>query len=222
MNLIRITRRGGPVLAAAFLCAIVSAQQPSPTTHDLAQRVDRHHNALQSLKAQFSESYEGMGIKRVESGTLYLQKPGRMRWTYTTPSGKVFVLDGKTAWFYRDGDPQVQRIPAKQLDDLRSPLRFLLGHTQLEKEMNNLAFTTAPGGGFTLTGQPKGLENRVRKFAINVTPDGTITGIEIEEMDGALTRFSFTAQQPNVALPPDTFRFSPPKGIPIVDAPPPV
>jgi len=218
----RFLRRGGPLVTAALLCVCLQAQQkPAPSAKDLAKQVDHHYNTLQSLKAQFSESYQGLGIKRTESGTLYLQKPGRMKWEYTSPAGKVFVLDGKTAWFYSTGDPQVQRIPAKQLDDLRSPLRFLLGHTQLEKELNTLT-VSENGGAFTLSGQPKGLENRVRRLSLNVTPDGTITGMEIEEMDGALTRFSFTAQQPNEALPRDLFRFTPPKGVPVVDAPPPV
>jgi outer membrane lipoprotein carrier protein len=188
----------------------------------MAQRVDHHYNALKSLKAEFSESYQGLGIKRVESGTLYLQKPGRMKWEYSSPAGKVFVLDGKTAWFYSTGDPQVQRIPAKELDDLRSPLRFLLGHTELEKELNSLTMAPAADGSFMISGQPKGLENRVRKFVLSVAPDGTITGMSIEEMDGAMTRFSFTAQQPNTSLPGETFRFTPPKGVPVVDAPPPV
>ena len=54
------------------------------------------------------------------------------------PAGKVFVLDGKFAWSYTPGDAQVQRLPAKQVDDLRSPLRFLLGHTQLQKELDGI------------------------------------------------------------------------------------
>ena len=83
-----------------------------------------------------------------------------MRWDYTTPAGKLFLLDGKFAWFYSPGDPQVQRIPAKELDDLRSPLRFLLGHTELEKEMD--ALTLAVGQRpVHAQGQPKGQENRV-------------------------------------------------------------
>ena len=96
-----------------------------------------------------------MGIKRTESGTLLLLKPGRMRWDYSSPPGKLFLLDGKYAWFYSRGDAQVQRIPAKELDDLRSPLRFLLGHTELEKEMDSLKLAAAPNGCFTLSGQPK-------------------------------------------------------------------
>jgi outer membrane lipoprotein carrier protein len=42
--------------------------------------------------------------------------------------------------------------------------------------------------------------------------------MEMEETDGALTRFTFTAEQPNVPIPAGTFRFTPPKGVPVVDA----
>jgi outer membrane lipoprotein carrier protein len=124
-----LLRRGGLVFAiAALLSSCLNAQQPIPTAHEMAQRVDRHYNQLHSLKAGFTEHYEGLGMQRTESGTLLLLKPGRMRWDYTSPSAKLFLLDGKYAWFYSPGDPQVQRIESKKLDDLRSPLRFLLGH----------------------------------------------------------------------------------------------
>jgi outer membrane lipoprotein carrier protein len=211
---------GGWLIAAAALPCL--AQSPMPSAHEVAQRVDRHYNQLHSLKAGFTESYEGLGMKRVESGTLLLLKPGRMRWEYTSPAGKLFLLDGEWGWFYSRGDPQVQRVRAKELDDLRSPLRFLLGHTQLEKELNNLNLSVAPNGVFTLSGQPKGLEERMTRLTLTVAADGTITGIEMEETDGAITRFIFTGELPNAEIPPATFHFSPPPGIPVVDALPPV
>lgn len=217
------------LLAAALLyaCAWVpSAAQmappAAPDAHSLAQRVDRHYNQLHSLKTAFNESYEGLGMRRSESGTLLLQKPGRMRWDYSSPAGKIFLLDGKFAWFYTQGDPHVQRVSAKQLDDLRSPLRFLLGHTELEKELNHITVAPAPNSQFTLTGQPKGLEKRVAHLSLTVTADGVITGIEIDETDGAITRFTFTSEQTNAAIPAGTFRYTPPPGIPVVDSLPPV
>jgi outer membrane lipoprotein carrier protein len=218
---------GGRIsVAAALLVASALSSMGQGTTslsaHELAQRVDRHYNQLRSLKAAFTESYEGMGIKRAESGTLALMKPGRMKWDYGDPAGKLFLLDGKYAWFYARGDSQVQRIPAKELDDLRSPLRFLLGHTELEKEMNGLTLTSGVSGSFILTGQPKGQEKRVNRLSLTVTTDGTIVGIELEEADGELTRFTFTGEQPNAPIPAETFRFTPPAGVPVVDAPPPV
>lgn len=221
-------RRGGLLISAAALLSTclfstgLRAQQPAPSAHELAQRVDRHYNQLHSLKAGFTESYQGLGMQRTESGTLLLLKPGRMRWEYSSPNGKLFLLDGKYAWFYSPGEPQVQRMQAKELDDLRSPLRFLLGHTELEKEMDSLTLAPAAGGQFTLTGQPKGQEKRVSRLALTVTADGTIVAIEIEEVDGALTRFTFNGETPNTPIPAEQFRFSPPSGVPVVDAAPPV
>ena len=127
---------GRQMLLSALAVSLLGAQQDP--AHELAKKVDQHYNQLRSLKSTFTESYEGLGMHRSESGTLLLVKPGKMRWDYTQPSGKVFVLDGQNAWFYTRGSAQVQKTPAKKLDDLRSPLRFLLGHTQLEKELTNL------------------------------------------------------------------------------------
>jgi outer membrane lipoprotein carrier protein len=187
----------------------------------MAARVDRHYNQLTSLKAGFTETYEGMGIRRAESGTLLLKKPGRMKWDYSAPAGKIFLLDGKYAWFYTQGDVRVQRIPAKELDDLRSPLRFLLGHTELGKEMDALTLVKSANGQYTLTGQPKGQENRVSRLTLTITAEGTIMGIEIDEPDGAVSRFSFTGEQANAPVSADSFRFTTPPGVPVVDALPP-
>jgi outer membrane lipoprotein carrier protein len=164
-------------------------------------------------------------MTRSESGTLLLLKPGRMRWDYSIPAGKLFLIDGKNAWFYVQGAAQVQRIPAKELDDLRSPLRFLLGHAELEKELTGLHLDAgrAGRGELALTGQPRGQEERVRRITIAIAAmTGSIKAIEIEETDGALTRFTFSNEEPNVHVPEGRFRFTPPPGVPIVDALPPV
>jgi len=214
---------GGLVVAAVlFSTTVIPAQQSLPSAHELSQRVDRRYDQLQSLKAGFSESYAGLGMARTESGTLFLRKPGRMMWQYSTPPGKIFLLDGKFAWFYTTGDAQVQRIPANELDDLRSPLRFLLGHTQLEKELTGLTVAESPNGCFTLSGVPKSQEKRVTRLALTVTAAGLINAIEVEEADGAITRFTFTAEQPGAEIPAETFHFTPPAGVPVVDAMPPV
>jgi outer membrane lipoprotein carrier protein len=220
---LRFANRLGRALAVfAFPCALILPAQQQPSAHDLAQRVDQHYNQLRSLKAQFTEDYEGLGRARSESGTLLLEKPGRMRWDYTTPSGKVFLLDGKYAWFYSKGAPQVQRISAKDVDDLRSPLRFLLGHTQLEKEIDHLAVAPAGNGTFTLIGVPHGQDKRVQNLTLTVTHEGAITAFEIKEIDGAVTHFTFTGEQKNIAIPAGAFRFTPPAGMPVVNTLPPV
>ncbi len=220
----QISFAAASLLALFLLLPLVApAQKPSAgaTVPDIAQRVDDHYNKLQSLKTRFREDYEGMGMHRSEAGTLLLHKPGKMRWEYDQPKGKVFVLDGKFAWFYAPGDSQVQRIPASKLDDLRSPLRMLLGHTKLESEMVNLSLTNSKGT-LVLSGIPRGQQKRIKNLSFTVTPAGTITAILIEEVDGARTHFVFTSEEPNATIPETAFHFTPPSGIPVVDALPPV
>lgn len=157
-------------------------------------------------------------MHRSESGAMLLRKPGRMRWNYASTPGKVFVLDGKYAWFYTPGVPQVQRIRASELDDLRSPLRFLLGHTKIESELEQLATSPASGGAFRLSGVPKGQQKRIAKVSITAGSDGAIRRLEIDETDGAQTIFDFSNEQANPPLPDSEFHFTPPAGIPVVDA----
>ena len=88
---------------------------------------------------QFSESWTLNGRKRLASGELYLRKPGKMRWEYSSPREKLFVSDGHEAWFYVPEDRQARKTEVKELDDLRSPLAFLLGKTRLEKELHGLS-----------------------------------------------------------------------------------
>ena len=187
----------------------------------LVRKVDDHYNHLGSLRAHYVEHYSGMGMDRTEEGTLLLKKPGRMRWSYATPVGKVFVLDGKFAWFYTPGDAQATRVPAKELDDLRSPLRFLLGHTQLSKELDGLA--VAPDGpGFRISGVPKGMAQRVKLLSLWVTGAGAIERMRLEEVDGAVTEFTFSAMQENVPLKDADFAFIPPAGVSVVEGLPPI
>jgi outer membrane lipoprotein carrier protein len=187
----------------------------------LLGKVDNHYNHLSSLRAHYSEHYAGMGMDRTETGTLVLKKPGRMRWSYDTPVGKVFVLDGKYAWFYTPGDAQAERVPAKELDDLRSPLRFLLGHTELKKELDDLT-VTPEGAVFRIAGVPKGMAQRVKLLTLDVTATGEIEAMRIEEVGGAVTEFAFTDMEENVPLSNADFVFTPPAGVTVVKGLPPI
>jgi outer membrane lipoprotein carrier protein len=205
------------VLLLCLLPLTARAQQNDA----LLKAVDDHYNRLATLRARYYEQYAGMGLHRTESGILTLKKPGRMHWAYDTPAGKVFVLDGKFAWFYTPGDPQAQRVPAKQMDDLRSPLRFLLGHTQLKKELDRITVTPVAAG-FLIAGVPKGMEARVKQLSLEVTAAGAITGMKVEEEDGATTEFRFTDLHENVPVKDEDFTFTPPPGVAVVNALPPI
>jgi outer membrane lipoprotein carrier protein len=205
-------------LLASVTCAPALLTQSNDA---LVRKVDDHYNHLASLRAHYAEHYTGMGMDRTEEGTLLLKKPGQMRWSYATPVGKVFVLDGKFAWFYTPGDAQATKVPAKELDDLRSPLRFLLGHTQLKKELDGLV-VMQDGTGSRISGVPKGMSQRVKLLSLWVTGAGAIDRMRLEEVDGAVTEFTFTGLQENVPVKDTDFGFVPPDGVTVVNGMPPI
>ena len=194
--------------------------------HTIAQSVDEHYNHLRSLEAEFTEVYRGSGMERTESGTVWLEKgglkkPGKMRWEYRSPREKLFVSDGKDAWFYVPGDRQVRKTSAKKLEDIRSPLAFLLGKSKLEKELQGLSLapdlTPLEVGDFVLRGVPAAMADRVSEILLEVTPEYEITRIVINEVDGSVTEYRFSGQKEDVAIPAGRFEFRPPAGTEVVE-----
>src|SRR5438552_4718568 len=123
------------ILTLCLSLGVVGRVYGLPNLHSVAEAVDEHYNNLQTLEAEFAEIYQGPGIERTESGTLWLKKPGKMRWEYRSPEEKLFVGDGKDAWLYLPVERQARKSSMRNLEDLRSPLAFLLGKTKLEREL---------------------------------------------------------------------------------------
>jgi outer membrane lipoprotein carrier protein len=207
-----------------LMLALAAVSAPAETTlsvHAIAQRVDNRYNHLHTLEAQFTETYRGAGLDRNESGTLWLKKPGKMRWQYRSPKEKLFVSDGKNAWFYVPGDQQVRRSPVRDLDDLRSPMAFLLGKTKLEKELQGLSFAPdvplVKPGDVVLRGVPKAMANQVSEVLLEVTPEGQIERIVLDGVDGSVTEYGFTDQKPNLEVSDKRFHFVPPPGVEVIE-----
>jgi len=208
-------------LVVLGLATAIASAASAPDVHAIAQAVDERYNHLHSLQSDFTEIYRGAGMERTESGTLWLKKPGKMRWQYRSPREKLFLSDGKDAWFYIPGERQVRRTAVKKLDDLRSPLAFLLGKTKLEKELQalSLASDVAPlaPDDVVLRGVPKSLADRVNQVLLEITPQHWISRIIIEQVDGSVTEYRFTNQRENVAVPDQQFRFAVPDGVEVID-----
>jgi outer membrane lipoprotein carrier protein len=206
------------LLGLALIC--LAAAGNTADIKAIAAAVDAHYNRLQTLEAQFTQVHRGAGAERTESGTLWLKKPGKMRWEYRSPREKLFVSDGKAVWFYVPDDRQARKTDARKLDDVRSPLAFLLGKTKLEKELTGLSLAPdvqpiAPGD-VVLRGVPQGLE-QVGEIVLEITDDHRITRIVIEDVDGSATEYRFTDQKEDLAVADGRFQFRPPEGTETVE-----
>ena len=191
-----------------------------------ARAVNAHYNHLRSLESDFTEIYRGDGPERVESGTLWLKKPRKMRWEYRSPNEKLFISDGQAVWFYLPAERQLRKTTLRKLDDMRSPVAFLLGKTKLENELQGLsrAVDQSPlvAGNILLRGVPQSIVSesmagQVSEVQLEITPSDQIVRIVLMEADGATTEFRFAGWKENLELSDSRFQFSPPPGVETVE-----
>jgi outer membrane lipoprotein carrier protein len=209
-----------PIILLVTLTLVWAA--PSTTAGDipqLARAVDDHYNRLKSLQADFTEIYRGAGAERQETGTLYMKKPRKMRWEYRSPEEKLFVSDGQQVWFYLPAERQLRRTQLRQLEDLRSPLAFLLGKTKLENELHGLSKVVdqppMTPGNTLLRGVPQAMADRVSEVELEIAPSNQIVRILLTEVDGTTTEFRFANIKENLQFDDQRFHFDPPPGVEI-------
>ncbi len=211
------------IFCLAGLAALGTTLSPAhaQNVHRLALAVDEHYNHLHSLQADFTEIYRGEGMDREESGTLWLKKPRKMRWEYRSPREKLFISDGKAVWFYLPAERQLRKTELKKLEDLRSPLAFLLGKSQLEKELRGLSKavdqTPLNPANTVLRGVPAAMSDRVSEVQLEISASDQIVRMVLIGADGATTEFRFANLKENSELGDDRFHFVPPPGVETVE-----
>ncbi len=137
----------------------------------LLKGVEQRYNRAKTLEVHFVESYTVQGrARKSESGELTLRKPGRMRWDYTGPSGKLFVSDGKDVYLYTPEAHRVEKTKLKASEDMRAPLAFLLGKLDFAKEFRD--FDVKPeGANYLITAKAKSDKFPYEQVQMLVTPD---------------------------------------------------
>jgi len=202
------------------------AQESSVTAKQIARLLEEHYRHLKTLRATFLERYnEGPKQSRVESGTVSFKRPGQMRWEYESPEKKLFLVDGKTAWFYVPYDHTVTKAPVMESSDWRTPLALLTGKADLARLCGQIDLVNQsgiPGGHAVLRCVPreaKGLseEKQFTDVLLEIdTSTGELARIEIQQSGGIELEYRFGNWQTDIPLPGDLFRFQIPSGVAVI------
>jgi outer membrane lipoprotein carrier protein len=205
-------------LIGTFPAAFAAGKPTNPQADALINQVEGHYNRAQTLAVDFTETFTAQGrARKPESGTLALRKPGRMRWDYSQPAGKVFVSDGKTVYLYTADDKRVERSSLKASEDMRAPMAFLLGRLELRKEF--ASFDTRPAeGGTWLEATAKNDRVPYEKIQMLIVAGGSIRQLKIMGRDDSQLSFLFANETVNPALNNKLFEFAIPDGAEVVDA----
>src|SRR5580692_8942358 len=224
----------------AFACAILtSLSSPGPEGKIIAAKLEARYRGARTLAAAFLERYSENGqIVRSEAGMAYFRRPGKMRWEYQAPEKNLFLVDGKTAWFYVPGDHTVTRAPAKQSTDWRTPLALLAGEMKLSRVCARVEPATAEKadtpGNTVLYCPLRGEENKLpnapggagdnlpaapdESVYLEIAPTtGELARVLVREKGGVEIEFKFTGWRFDPPVADSYFRFDVPPGVAIVN-----
>ena len=190
-----------------------SLRAESADLGQVASRIERRYNGLATLTVDFEQRLEfGARPPVREAGTLYLQRPSKMRWDYEKPAGKLLVGDGETVQMYNPRTNQVRRVKFGAAADLRTPLSFLLGRLRLRRQFRNLRLAGRRHGAVLIADGRTGKE-AYRQVEFTYAPDDyRLLRLQVHGQDHSITTFQFRDERVNAPLPAELFEFEAPEG----------
>ena len=214
-----------------FAVSVHGAGVPVEYPEDVAARLQRRYDAMQSLTFNFFQDIRGemSGRPRQGSGQAVFYKhdgKARMRWDYTHPDRQILISDGVTFSMYVENQQQLLVTPAENLDtDLT--YSFFTGKGLLQRDFHirpaNEDEQPEDEAEFKVIKLiPKTPQSQVQDIHIWVTPESLIRRIKLQDHFGTITVLNLsdietdTLSDKRPAEINAIFAFTPPEGTEII------
>ena len=206
---------------AAGTAATVPPSPPADAVAE-ARAVEEALNGVRGLVASFTQTVESAGLPRpqVEKGTLSLLRPGRMRWEYDQPPGKLAVADGRKSYVYLPEERQVLIAPL-DLQGTRSGVGLLLSRVDLVGSFEISWGPPAGTGPRPLLLKPRAPRPEYDLLLLVPGQDHLVRALTIIDPLGSRVTYRFDRIRLVETLDDELFRFKPPPGVEVQEVTPP-
>lgn len=207
-----------------FIQSVAVAQDAKVTAESVAATVQAFYDQTKAVEANFHQTYYNRLYDKLDksSGKVQFQKPGKMRWDYAAPNGKIIVSNGKRLLIYEPGeDGDKGQVFERSLAESELPqaLAFLTGAGKLAEDFSfRLLDAKQQGfaGGYVLELIPKRPSAHYERILFYVDSDPSRAGIVhrvlIVDASGNRNRFDFQQMRFNRSLDKKPFEWQPPAG----------
>jgi outer membrane lipoprotein carrier protein len=214
------------VLALAALLCLGSGSTQADSRVDaerVAARVQRFHEQVDSLQAHFYQTHYHRLYDRYQrsKGRLSISKPGKLRFDYARPNGKVIATDGRSLTAYDPGDEGEAGQYVKRpmgAGALPGAFAFLTGEGDLQEDFRFRLLDTRNWTfpGHILELRPRTPDPRYRRIILFVDSRprsfGVVHGLRIDDHDGNRNKIELSHMRYNRPVNPAHFAFQPPAG----------
>jgi outer membrane lipoprotein carrier protein len=170
-----------------------------------AQRVNNYLAGLGSLRAEFEQfTFNAERTRMMESrGTLYLQRPGRFRWEYSSPNRQVIIADGSRVYLH---DLELKQVSHQSQNRALSgtPALLLADGGPIETHFEASPIESTDGRTWVEL-IPKAQDTDVVRIELGFGKDN-LESLIMEDSFGQTTRLNFTGAERNAKLSPDLFK----------------
>ena len=191
-----------------------------PPARELAAAIQKKYDGIRDFSADFTQVSEGGVLRRKaseERGTVFVKKPGRMRWNYKSPEEKVFVSDGRQIQLYVPADKQVIVSPVPADDRATSAVLFLMGRGNVTRDFDVSHVSGATENTYVLRLDPKIRQAEYDWLQLTIDRKSLqILELTAGDREAGRSTFRFTNFKENPGVSDKVFAFTPPRGTDVV------
>lgn len=211
------TQLGAPTMKSVaalvlFCSAGVAADEDSRT---LAALLD----SMVSYRADFEQVVTGQfgEVLQTATGTMHLERPGRLRWQVDEPYPQLVVADGEYVWVY---DPDLEQVTVQLFEETvqGTPMMFLTDATTLKENFQVRMTSTMEESSQRFALFPRDPESTslFREITLTLSAVGLLTGLDIVDDLDQKTAVVFRRGEANPVLESALFEFEVPAGVDVI------
>lgn len=178
--------------------------------------LQRFYNEIKSYSASFEQVVvdENLRLLEASSGEFSIERPGKFRWHYATPSEQLIIGDGRQVWIY---DVELEQITHRTSDAAvsQTPAMLLSGKGNLDDSFI-LEDAGQHDGLDWVRMIPKSGDSGFTDVRIGFLK-GKLQLLEMKDSFGQSTRMDFKNIKENIDIPEELFTFTPPSGVDVIE-----
>ena len=200
----------------SYVVTVFLLLMSAPTYADGPGDLQRFYNEIRSYSATFEQVVvdENLRLLEASSGEFSIERPGKFRWHYATPSEQLIIGDGRQVWIY---DVELEQITHRKSDAAvsQTPAMLLSGEGNLDDSFI-LEDAGQDDGLDWVRMIPKSKDSGFTDVRIGFLK-GKLQLLEMKDNFGQSTRMNFRNIKENLDIPEEIFTFDPPAGVDVIE-----